>query len=236
MTAENGSDAEQLGQGDASGSPWPRWGGLMAAAQEGDREAYHRLLSEILPVLRSWIGLKVRNASSAEDVVQEILLSLHRSRHTYRPERPFGPWLRSVARNASIDFFRSQGRRWEGEGHPMQESVAAELALAGQAQHQQQQELPFEEGAEGLDPVLRKALASLPPKQREAVELLQIEDLSVAEAAGKLGISSSALKVRAHRGYQALRVRLGGGKGKMGNKMDKKTGKTGNNNGNQGEG
>ncbi len=203
MTTKSDSKAEQLGVADASEGPWQRWGELMAAAQDGDGQAYHLLLTELSPVLRSWIGLKVRNASSAEDVVQEILLSLHRSRHTYRPERPFGPWLRSIARNASIDFFRAQGRRLEDEGHPMQESVAAELALATSAQ-------PQEQVAAGLDPALQKALASLPPTQREAVELLQLEDLSVSEAAVKLGITPSALKVRAHRGYKALRARLGG--------------------------
>jgi RNA polymerase sigma-70 factor (ECF subfamily) len=217
MTIESGSKAERLGPADASQGPWKRWGELMAAAQDGDGPAYHLLLTELLPVLRSWIGLKIHNASSAEDVVQEILLSLHRSRHTYRPERPFGPWLRSIARNASIDLFRSQGRRLEGEGHPMQEAVAAELALVTSAQAQPQPQielgLPAEGSAAGLDPALQKALASLPSAQREAVELLQLEDLSVSEAAAKLGITPSALKVRAHRGYKALRARLGGSKG-----------------------
>jgi RNA polymerase sigma-70 factor (ECF subfamily) len=217
MTTNSGSKAEQLGSADASGGPWKRWGELMAAAQDGDASAYHLLLTELLPVLRSWIGLKVRNTSSAEDVVQEVLLSLHRSRHTYRPERPFGPWLRSIARNASIDLFRSQGRRLEGEGHPMQEAVAAELALATSAQAPPQPQLelglPTPGSAAGLDPALQKALASLPAAQREAVELLQLEDLSVSEAAAKLGITPSAVKVRAHRGYKALRARLGGSKG-----------------------
>jgi RNA polymerase sigma-70 factor (ECF subfamily) len=211
MTAENESKPAPLETVAAADGPWPRWGQLMARAQDGESEAYHTLLSELVPVLRSWVRLKVRDTASAEDVVQEILLSLHRSRHTYRPERSFGPWLRSVARNASIDFFRAQGRRQESEGHPMQETVAAELALAQPPAAQG--ELFPENGdlAAGLNPSLQKALASLPPAQRKAVELLQLEDLSVSEAADKLGISPSALKVRAHRGYKALRARLGSG-------------------------
>ena len=60
-----------------------------------------------------------------------------------------------------------------------------------------------------LSPELERALSSLPAKQREAVELLQIESLSVSEAAQRVGVSAGALKVRAHRGYRALRAILG---------------------------
>jgi RNA polymerase sigma-70 factor (ECF subfamily) len=61
-----------------------------------------------------------------------------------------------------------------------------------------------------LAPELQDALAALPEKQREAVTLIQIEGLSVAEAALRAGISAGALKVRAHRGYRALRDALQG--------------------------
>ena len=68
-----------------------------------------------------------------------------------------------------------------------------------------ERELP---GAHALSPELEEALASLPLTQREAVELLHIDGLSVAEAAEQIGVSRSALKVRAHRGYKALRAFL----------------------------
>jgi RNA polymerase sigma-70 factor (ECF subfamily) len=50
----------------------------------------------------------------------------------------------------------------------------------------------------------------LPEKQREAVALIQLDGLSVAEAAARVGVSAGALKVRAHRGYRALRKALEG--------------------------
>ena len=59
-----------------------------------------------------------------------------------------------------------------------------------------------------LSPELTGALEALPANQRQAVELLQVECLSVAEAAERVGITKTALKVRAHRGYRALRARL----------------------------
>ena len=67
-----------------------RWGEWMAAAQQGDREPYNRLLQSILPYLRAFVGARLRDPSIAEDVVQNVLLSIHQARHTYRPERPFG--------------------------------------------------------------------------------------------------------------------------------------------------
>jgi RNA polymerase sigma-70 factor (ECF subfamily) len=170
--------------------------GWMIAAQGGDGEAYERLLRELLPLLRSFVRGRVPEASAVEDVVQNVLLSVHRARHTYRSERPLGPWLRAVARNAVLDYLRSRQRRVLRE-LPLEAAagVAGELAL--------------ETRTRGLSPELRSALDRLPSAQREAVELIQIQGLSVAEAARRAGIKPGALKVRAHRGYRALRGLLG---------------------------
>ena len=175
-----------------------RWRAWMTAAQRGDSAAYEKLLAELLPYLRRFVGRRLNDAEAGEDVVQTVFLSIHRARHTYRPERPFGPWLHSVARNAVIDHVRAQARRGrretslEAEGVP--EPVAPDEAAP----------------PAGLSPELDRALEALPDSQREAVMLLHIEGLSVAEAASWVGISKSALKVRAHRGYRALRGLLGG--------------------------
>jgi RNA polymerase sigma-70 factor (ECF subfamily) len=173
------------------------WGGLMAAAQEGDAAAYETLLREIAPALRVFVSARLRESAATEDVVQNVLLSLHRARHTYQPARPFGPWLRSIARNATVDALRARGRRAERE-----------TALPDADRIADQRE-PSRADAP-LSPRMTRALAELPPAQREAVELIQLRELSVLEAAAHAGVSVSALKVRAHRGYKALRKRLAG--------------------------
>ncbi|HTM22561.1 MAG TPA: sigma factor-like helix-turn-helix DNA-binding protein, partial [Kofleriaceae bacterium] len=65
---------------------------------------------------------------------------------------------------------------------------------------------------DGADPALARAallaLADLPQAQREAVVLTKLEGKSIAEAAAIAGASPGAMKVRAHRGYQALRKAL----------------------------
>jgi RNA polymerase sigma-70 factor (ECF subfamily) len=188
------------GQGSGSGNSQPdqeqRWRAGMLAAQSGDGDAYQKLLEGLLPVVRSLVRVRLPDPALAEDVVQNALLSIHRARHTYRPERPFGPWMRTIVRNASIDALRDQSRRKGRE---------ADLDIA---------ELPADPVAEwqpdagGLSPELARALEELPAKQREAVVMIQLEGLSVAEAAARADVSPGALRVRAHRGYRSLRAQL----------------------------
>ncbi len=183
-----------------------RWGAAMAAAQSAGfdgtdgaeaRAAYEEMLGELVPVVRRMVRAKLFDPSYVEDVVQNALLSIHRARATYRPERPFGPWMRAVVRNAWIDWFRESKRRADREVvSDMMEKYAGVAATPDREAHE-------------LSPVLTDALATLPEKQREAVVLVQVHGLSVAEAAAKAGVSVGALKVRAHRGYRALRAHLG---------------------------
>ena len=81
-----------------SGERETRWSALMAATQSGDRLAYDRLLREIVPYIRSIIRAWHRAPDRVEEIVQEVLLGLHRVRHTYDPARPFLPWLAAIAR------------------------------------------------------------------------------------------------------------------------------------------
>ena len=177
-----------------------RWRAWMEAAQSGDGAAYDALLRELLPHLRGFVRRRLSDPDVLEDVVQNVLLSLHRARRTYRPERPFGPWLHAIARNAVIDHARARGRRREREISLEAEGVPEPAVEANQA----------DAVAEAsLSPELEGALAALPETQREAVELIHLDGLSVAEAASLVGVSKGALKVRAHRGYKALRQHLG---------------------------
>jgi len=107
--------------------------------------------------------------------------------------------MRTIARNAVVDALRERGRRGS------REIIVEELETLPQASV----EAKVDGSSEGLSPNLRAALDALPNKQREAVELIHIEGLSVAAAAARAGVTPGALKVRAHRGYKVLRSRLG---------------------------
>lgn len=67
------------------------WPALMAQAQAGDRLAYTRLLKALVPVIRSQIRKRIADDALVEDVIQDVLLTVHRVRHTYDPTYPFCP-------------------------------------------------------------------------------------------------------------------------------------------------
>ena len=175
---------------------WSRW---MAAAQDGDRAAYERLLKDCLPFLRAIAGRYHRTADRREDVVQDILLTLHRVRHTYDPTRPFGHWLATIASRRSIDALRRRGRREKIE-------VFDEFAYETFSDPEANREMSVRDEAPGL----QTAIAALPDGQREAIELLKLRELSLAEASQLTGKSISALKVNVHRAIKALRTQLKG--------------------------
>ena len=171
-----------------------RWRAWMAAAQQGDADAYQRLLTELLPFVSGIVRGRVSNDPAAEDIVQEVLLSIHTARHTYRPERPLEPWVRTIARNAVIDWVRGQARaRGRESGVDAADLPAPHLDSPSAA----------------LSPGVERALASLPEAQRQAVVMLKLEGLTVAEAAERVGTTPGALKLRAHRGYRAMRDLFG---------------------------
>src|SRR5664279_522556 len=96
--------------GDDSSEQDRRWSALMRAAQAGDAQSYDSLLRAILPFIRSLVRRYDRTGERVEDVVQEVLLTIHRVRHTWDPHRPFSPWLAAIAARRSIDLLRRSSR------------------------------------------------------------------------------------------------------------------------------
>jgi RNA polymerase sigma factor (sigma-70 family) len=182
----------------------------MAAAQEGDQDAYASLLTSLLPILRAFVARRGVEPAGVEDVVQEILLLIHRARRTWRPERRFDPWMWAIAANATTDALRRQAREWKRRGPSRDASAEHDVPLDGSdARGSDPSSDPeLQAIARQMSPSLIAALESLPQAQRQAVELLYVEQLSGAEAAERAGVTLSALKVRAHRGSRALRLKL----------------------------
>ena len=171
----------------------------MAAAQDGDRIAYERLLRDIVPFIRAVVAKHNRRPDRLEDVVQDILLTLHRVRHTYDPARPFSHWLAALARRRSIDALR---RRARVEAAEISDERSYETFADPAANR------VVERGER--DPGLGAAIATLPDSQREAIELLKLQEMSLSEASRTSGKSVAALKVNVHRALKTLRSRLTG--------------------------
>src|SRR5262245_29453850 len=178
-----------------------RLSALMRSAQGGDAKAYAALLTEVAPLLRRSVRrrLSFLLAQDVEDLVQDILLSLHAARATYDPARPFLPWLMAIARNRVTDGIRRYARNAANEvgGIEAPETFAAEPTN-------------MTESGYGDAEALKQAMSKLPAGQRRAVELLKLRELSLSEAAAVSGATIGALKVAAHRGIAALRKALSG--------------------------
>jgi RNA polymerase sigma-70 factor (ECF subfamily) len=166
-----------------------RWSGWMAAAQRGDQSSYARLLDELGRVIAAYLRSRFGPVEFLEDCVQECLMSIHAARHTYDPRRPFRPWLFAIVRHKTIDMLRS--RR------------AYTSMLAEQAEAHDPHSPPIDAEIE-----TGQLLEALAPKYSQALTLTKIVGLSIAESAGRLGISESAMKVRVHRGLGAMRKLL----------------------------
>jgi len=132
----------------------------------------------------------------AEDAVQEALLTIHRVRHTYTPGRPVKPWLAAIADRRAIDALRRRGRieRQETKDDRAYETFADPRAN--------------KEEARGSAQMLRQLTQELTPGQKEAIELVKIRELSLAEAAGVSGQSVASLKVNIHRAIKKMRAAL----------------------------
>jgi RNA polymerase sigma-70 factor (ECF subfamily) len=172
---------------------------LMAAAQAGDDVAYQALLRDCIPVIKSIARRRGVMADSIDDVVQDVLLTIHRARQTYDPGRSFTAWLSVIADRRAIDLLRRISRQDAREVH-------APLAFEVHADH-------AADPARGLahadaTGTVASALASLPTRQREAVQHLVLEERSLADAAALTRRTKGSLKVNLHRALKALRGRM----------------------------
>jgi RNA polymerase sigma factor (sigma-70 family) len=173
---------------------------LMVAAQAGQPASYHALLRACVPVAAAAARRAGVPADRVDDVVQDVLLTVHRARATYDPARPFLPWLRAIAKRRAIDSLRAQYR------------TAGREVFDEDAYHGRADDGPAADAGLGQDErtrVLAEAIRTLPPGQRQAVEMLALGETSLEDAAGRTGRSKIALKVNLHRAIQALRQRIG---------------------------
>jgi len=165
---------------------------LMIAGLEGDSAAHRMFLQRLSGQLRAFYKGKLlrigRSAAEAEDLVQEALVAVHIQRDTYDPAELLTPWVYAIARYKLIDHLR---RTRASLAHVPIDDAKGLLA---------EDDLVAAESAYDLE----KLMAKLPQKIRVAIQCVKLEGLSVAEAAGKCGMSESAVKVNVHRGLRAL--------------------------------
>jgi len=171
-----------------------RWEELLSAAQAGDAAAYRDFLTNVTPFVRALARRRLRAEDAIEDVVQDVLLTVHRVRHTYEPGRPVAPWLAAIVARRSIDSLRKRGR---GAAREIHDPIAYETFAE-----------PDANKAEGYDYAkqLAKMMGELSPRQKEALELVKLKEMSLIEASAVSGQTVASLKVNIHRAIKRMRL------------------------------
>lgn len=178
---------------------------LMGRYCDGDASAFRELYALVAPRLLGYLMKMARERAVAEDLLQVTFMKVHRARGAYVRGADPVPWIYSIAHRTFIDEARRVKRAVVrvGDGDVLPE-VAADLR-GETADRRDEPRAEPELVRAALD-----ALAELPAPQREAVVLTKLDGKSVADAAEIAGTTIGAMKVRAHRGYAALRALLAG--------------------------
>jgi len=172
---------------------------LLEASIAGDKHAYHRFLGELARHLRIRLRKHLRQQDAdVEDLVQEVLIAVHKGLDTFRPDVPLTAWISAIIRYKLADHFRTSARRGE-LFEPLDDDASATTADVAAPSN-----LDALDARRDLD----RLLATLPPRQRESIVQTKLWGRSVAETAASTGLSESAVKVGVHRGLKALAAKI----------------------------
>jgi RNA polymerase sigma factor (sigma-70 family) len=169
------------------------WAVWMRAAMAGDAAAYRQLLASLAPRVRAVARSRCRSfgapETDVEDLVQEVLLTIHLKRGTWDQSRPIGPWVAAIARNRLIDFLRRRGRHVTVPIEDVVDSLQAEDRMP---------ELSIRD--------IDTLLGQLKPQQKEIVRSISLNGNSIRETADRLQMTEGAVRVTLHRALKALAV------------------------------
>lgn len=180
----------------------------MLAVREGDALAFEQIVARYQHRLVMILGHLVGSADQAEDLAQEVFLRVYRARGAYEPQSKFSTWLFTIANRVASNALRS--RRHRREVHLAGQDSGAlgpqpleQLALAASGQMPTRQADRAE-----MREIVRAALTTLNDRQRMALLLHKFENLSYAEIAQTMELSTPALKSLLSRARAQLRAAL----------------------------
>lgn len=164
---------------------------LMEEAQSGRSDSYRILLNQISITLSKFLANRIGSFDDREDVLQEILLAIHNSRHTYLPSKPFYPWMYAIAKNILVKYYKKIHKQ-------NSKIIEAEIQSLTAVEKIESDEI------DRTNEIIR-LINDLPGKQKRIIQMLKIQGFSIKQTAAKLNLSEANVKVIAHRGYHTLR-------------------------------
>jgi RNA polymerase sigma-70 factor (ECF subfamily) len=175
----------------------------MLRVKDGDGASFGVLLDKHRSSVVHFLYRMVQNHAVAEELAQDVFLRVYRSRSTYEPTAKFTTWLFRIATHLALNALR------DGKNERSQERLDDDTSdlPARQVSDQRpsvEQSMVYRAR---LDEV-RRAIHTLPEKQRAAVLMHKYEEMEYSQIAAVLSCSESAVKSLLFRAYETLRARL----------------------------
>ena len=175
----------------------------MMHVQREDANSFGILLNRNRNVVVQYLARMVQNRAIAEELAQDVFIRVYKSRQKYEPTARFSTWLYRITTNVALNYFRDE-KRW-------QHNVSLDMQDSEQVRREAKDQAPLVEQKllnEVVAEQIRRAVRSLPVKQRAAVIMHKYDEMDYAEIAGVLGCTPSAVKALMFRAYETLRARL----------------------------
>jgi RNA polymerase sigma-70 factor (ECF subfamily) len=182
----------------------PDWGAqLMLRVKAGDTASFGLLLERFGPLVVRFLDHKVQNRALAEELTQEVFLRVYRSRSTYQPTARFNKWIFQIAAHLGSNSRRDRRHERFQEslddlslGKPVRQVSDRRLSI----EQFMMRQVKFEE--------VRRAVESLPPKQRAVVQMHKFAEMEYAQIADAMNCSVPAVKSLMFRAHETLRALL----------------------------
>ncbi|MGC6485298.1 MAG: sigma-70 family RNA polymerase sigma factor [Candidatus Puniceispirillales bacterium] len=166
----------------------------MRTGLAGDREAYREFFRAVVPMLTRMIAsmAPALPVDQREDIVQDILTTVHAKRHTWQQTKPILPWLYAIARHRLIDHLRRQ-QRGAATFHDIDLDSIAEITAG--PDHNPDLKIDLEKGIDQLE-----------GRAGTVVRAIGLDGKDIRQTSNETGISENAVRIAFHRGLKKLRV------------------------------
>jgi RNA polymerase sigma-70 factor (ECF subfamily) len=176
---------------------------LMLRVKEGDGASFGVLLEKYRSPVVHFLYRMIQNGPVAEELAQEVFLRVYRSRSTYEPTAKFTTWLFRIATHLALNALRD-GKNEKGQERLDDDSSELPVRQVPDSRPSVEQDMVYQARLEEV----RRAVATLPEKQRAAVLMHKYEEMEYSQIAKVLSCSESAVKSLLFRAYETLRARL----------------------------
>ncbi|HUS30324.1 MAG TPA: sigma-70 family RNA polymerase sigma factor [Kofleriaceae bacterium] len=184
---------------------------LLKRLRDRDERAFRELISNHRDRVYNITFRMLGNRAEAEDVAQEVFITVFKTIDTFREESKFSTWLYRVAVNHCKNRIKYLARRYDRSREELDETThGGESSSSGNGVISSPPPSAPDRALEGaqMEKVLQEAIATLDEDQRTVVILRDVEDLSIEEICEITGLADGTVKSRLHRARLVLRKKL----------------------------